>query len=430
MTPSPPSAPLEPAARLLLACTLRPPDWTAETFSALAGQIDDWDAFVDRAHGSLAIPFVHRHLPLFEGAVPGATREKLRQAHKAGTANSLQLAALLTGLHDNWFAPQAIRYAAVKGATLAQLYHGGIAARASRDLDLLVDPPSCPATIRYLVEAGFTPCKGFELPADRTRWDRYLAAMCDLNREISLRSPAGDLLEVHTSLDLTGGDFPTRKLLGRVETVPIFGKAIPSLSTPDLFVYLCYHHSRHNWTRLHWVADIVQIAASPDFDRAAVFATARRCGMDRLGEACLTMADLLAAAARGEAPEGRGLAATMARQCLAHLEPGAQSALLEYHHRIDDSGFRWRHWFSLTAEEWRHRRGVVRKLRSLFRSSTPSWEAYKTAPLPRGLRWLYVPLRTGTHLVRHTPLKRLVRRKHEPAAQPSSEATIAADTRG
>ncbi|HYJ20247.1 MAG TPA: nucleotidyltransferase family protein, partial [Burkholderiales bacterium] len=383
----------------------------------------------------LAIPFVHRHLPGLDRFVPAATRRQIEHAYRVSTARSLQLAALLTGLHERWFAPQAIRYAAVKGTSLGQRYYGDVAARTCRDLDLLVDPASCPATIRYLAEAGFTPCRGFELPADRAKWDRHIAAMCDLNREISLRSPAGDLLDIHSALDLTGGDFPTSRLLGRLEPVSIFGRAIPSLSTADLFVYLCYHHSRHNWTRLHWVADIGKVAASPEFSRDAVFATARRSGMGRLVEACLTMCELLAAASRGEEPTGRGLAATMARQCLAHLVPGAESSLLEYHRRIDDSAFRWRHWFNLTAEEWRHRRGFVRKVRTLLRSSTPSWESYRTLPLPKGLRWLYMPLRTGTHLVRHTPLRWLHARKSKPEAsieragdQPSSESAIAADT--
>lgn len=422
---------IAPAARLLLACTLGPRHIDPAAIAGLAAAIDDWEGFVASAAEALAFPFVHAALPHMGHAIPAASRGKIEQGHRLSAARGLQLAALLTSLDARWFAPNGIRYAAVKGATLAQRHYGAIAARTSRDLDLLVDPPSCPATIRFLIDAGFTPCRGFELPENRAKWDRYIAAMCDLNREISLRSPAGDLLDVHTALDLTGGDFPTRRLLGRRESVAVFGRSIPCLTTADLFVYLCYHHSRHNWTRLHWLADIGQVAAAPDFDHAQVMAAARRAGMERLVEACLAMPALLAAATHGEAPAGDGLAATMARQCLFHLEPGSEAPLLTYHRHIDDAGYRWRHWFGLTAEEWRHRRGPIRKLRSLLRSSTPSWEVYRAFPLPRGLRWLYLPLRTGSHIVRHSPLRRLMpRRTPRSATQESSVARIASDISG
>ena len=44
---------------------------------------------------------------------------------------------------------------AVKGVTLAQRYYGTLSARACRDLDLLVDPKACPATIAWMLDNGF-----------------------------------------------------------------------------------------------------------------------------------------------------------------------------------------------------------------------------------------------------------------------------------
>ncbi|WP_158241568.1 nucleotidyltransferase family protein [Novosphingobium sp. TH158] len=392
-----------PAARFLLACALPADRVGPGTLAGLAGQIEDWDALSARALHALAEPLVQARLAELGALVPDPARQRIDRLAAASAARNLRLSALLTSLHDTWFVPNGISYVAVKGVTLAQRYYGTISRRTCRDLDLLVDPASCAKTILHLVDAGFRPCRGFELPDEPGKREVHVSAMCDLNDEISLRSPAGDLVDVHTALDLTGADFPTSRLLAKTEAVSILGRSIPCLPTEELFVFLCYHHSRHHWTRLHWVADIGRIASAPDFDCARVLAAARRNGMEGLVQACLGMLEELALAVHGTAPAGDGLAATMARQCLTHLDPEAEAPMETYVRGIHDWRFRWRHWFVLTGEEWRYRRGFARKLRSLLRSSTPSWEVYRAMPLPRGLRWLYVPMRTAMHLLRHVP---------------------------
>ncbi len=396
---------------VLLACSL-PQDLLAQgRLRDLAAQVADWDALLDRAAEHLAVPFLHaRRSQLGDLAAPGWA-DKLEHKHNAGAAQNLQIAALLVRLHRQLFVPQGIAYAAVKGVTLAQRYYGNLSDRACRDLDLLVDPPSCPATIGWMLDHGFRLAGSLAVTGEGEERDRQIVAMCDLNREISLRSPDNVLVDVHSTLDLTGADFPTAPLLANAEDMILLGTRVPTLAGADQLVYLCYHHSRHNWTRLHWVADMGRVAAAPDILPAQVQASAARRGMEPLVAACRDMIPLLARVVNGEQPPLSGLAGTMAQECLTYLAPDAVAPLLEYNLRLQDKGFRWRYWFAQTATEWRQRKGVVRKGRALMRSATPSWDMYQAMPLPRALRWLYLPLRVGAQLVRHTPLRALFGRK-------------------
>lgn len=405
----------EPAAltaecRLLLASALQPGLLDARLIRDLADQVTDWDQIVSNSAEHLAIPFVRRLLAQLGGAVPAAVTASVATRFRNSVAQNLRIAAMLVRLHDQWFAPRGVRYAAVKGVAVAQRYYGNIAARSCRDLDLLVDPAAFAATTAYLCSQGYRLCRPFELPADQADWPDHIAAVCDLNREVTLRSPDDDLVDVHSSLDLTGRDFPTAALLDRVESVTILNRDIPTLSTADLFVFICYHHSRHNWTRLHWVADLGQIANAPSFDLPAVRTAARSAGMEKLVLACLEMPRMLAGAVAGRQPSAPGLAGVMVRECLAYLQPGAEAPMAAHHRRINDGAFRWKRWFEITGEEWRQRQGIVRKLRSITRSMTPSWALYRQVPLPRRWRWLYVPLRIGSHLIAYTPLGRLLGR--------------------
>lgn len=390
--------------RLLLWCSNQTASQDHRVDPELLAAVDDWNELAECAAEHLAIPFLNQAMVQFGSAVPEQVRTSVETRFRIGAARNLRLAALLIRLDQHWFKPRGIRYAAVKGVVVAQRYYGSISGRACRDLDLLIDPQDFEATVSYLCRIGFRLCRPFELPTDQAAWPAHIAAACDLNRELTMRSPDDDLVDVHSSLDLTGNDLPTSGLLDRTETVELLGKAIPVLSTPDLFVFICYHHSRHNWTRLHWVADLGRMAASPHFDRPAVLAAARRAGMEKLVLACLEMPALLTRVVAGKELSGSDLALEMVGECLAYIRPGAEAPMLEHHRRIHEKAFRWKRWFAMTGEEWRQRQGIGRKLRAVLRSVTPSWEVYRSFPMPKRWRWLYVPLRIGSHLMAYTPL--------------------------
>jgi len=397
-------------ARLLLACALHHALIGSHELRDLADEIRDWPAVLEQAAHHLSLPMLRERLVGIQDSIPAGTMAELDRAVIVATAHNLQLSAIATELNTSWFQPRRIRFALFKGVALAQRYYGSISARSCRDLDLLVSSKGFADTVTHLIGHGFRLTKPFELPADPARHAAHIEAMCGLSREVSMRAPSGPMVDLHQSVDLTGADFPTEELLDRAETVTITGGTLPVFSTADLFVYICYHHSRHRWSRLHWIGDLGRIAAAPDFDVAAVRARAKRAGLEKLVLACLEMPALLAGAVAGEWPAGPGLAARMTRDCIRFLHPDSAPPELERHSRDTDRLYRWRDWFATTALEWRQREGLGRRVRAVGRSLEPSWQAYRDLPLPRGLRWLYVPWRVAAHMVRYFPLPQFGRK--------------------
>jgi len=397
-------------ARLLLACALHHALIGPHDLRNLAGEIRDWPAVLEQATHHLSLPTLRERLVEIQDSIPAETMAELDRAVIVATAHNLQLSAIATELNRSWFQPRHIRFALFKGVALAQRYYGSVSGRSCRDLDLLVSGKGFADTVTHLIGQGFRLTKPFELPADPARHAAHIEAMCGLSREVSMRAPSGPMVDLHQSVDLTGADFPTEELLDRAETVTITGGTLPVFSTADLFVYICYHHSRHRWSRLHWIGDLGRIAAAPDFDVATARARAKRAGLEKLVVACLEMPALLAAAVAGEWPAGPGLAARMARDCIRFLHPDSAPPELERHSRDTDRLYRWRDWFATTALEWRQREGLGRRVRAVGRSLEPSWQAYRDLPLPRGLRWLYVPWRVAAHMVRYFPLPQFGRK--------------------
>lgn len=397
-------------ARLLLACALHRTLITPRQLRSLAGEVRDWPALVRQATHHLSLPVLRERLVEIEDCVPAGTMAELDRAVTVATAHNLQLSAIAAALNRSWFQPRQIRFALFKGVALAQRYYGSVSGRSCRDLDLLVSSEGFADTVTHLIDRGFRLTRPFELPADPRRHAAHIEAMCNLSREISMRAPSGPMVDLHQSVDLTGADFPADQLLDRAEAVTIAGETLPVFSTADLFVYICYHHSRHRWSRLHWIGDLGRIAAAPDFDIAATRARAKQAGLEKLILACLEMPALLAAAVAGEWPAAPGLAARMTRDCIRFLHPDNAAPELERHSRDGDRLFRWRDWFATTAIEWRQREGLGRRARAVARSLEPSWQAYRDLPLPKGLRWLYVPWRVAAHMVRYFPLPRFGRK--------------------
>lgn len=399
-------------ARLLLACALHRDLVSTDDLKNLAGEIRDWPAMVRHAEHHLSLPVLRERLIAIRDCVPAETMAELDRALIPATAHALQLSAIATELYRSWFRPRQIRFALFKGVALAQRYYGSVNGRSCRDLDLLVSSEGFGDTVAHLISQGFRLTKPFALPADPARHAAHIEAMCSLSREISMRAPSGQMVDLHQKIDLTGADFPTEQLLDRTETVTIAGDTLPVFSTADLFVYICYHHSRHRWSRLHWIGDLGRIAAAPDFDLAATRVQARGAGLEKLVMACLDMPALLTDAVAGDLPAGSSLAARMTRDCIRFLHPDNPPPELERHSRGSDRLFRWADWVATTAIEVRQREGLGRHVRAVWRSLEPSWQAYRDLPLPKGLRWLYVPWRLVAHLVRYFPLPRF-RRKDE-----------------
>jgi len=170
-----------------------------------------------------------------------------------------------------------IAHFTVKGAALSQALYGDVSARASKDIDLLVDPARMGEAGDVIAACGFvrTDHDTGEVRKHRT----YAAGAIQI--------------ELHNRLV----DLPAYVPLGfdalwsRRATVSLLGQDISVMGEIDTLLYLCAHGSEHVWFRLKWLQDIARIIVR-DRDGSAVVAAqdaARAAGFDRVLAAMLAL---------------------------------------------------------------------------------------------------------------------------------------------
>ena len=111
-----------------------------------------------------------------------------------------------------------------------------------------------------------------------------------------------------------------RLILPLVYPVAIGGAPIRVVRGPDFFTYLCRHHTRHHWARLHWIADLDAIFHSPGFDLASAQAQAKRRGFGRTVEAACAIHRAAAEPEPWNAAFDDPFAREVFRCCLLNLE--------------------------------------------------------------------------------------------------------------
>jgi hypothetical protein len=378
-----------PAHRLLLELVLAPRDHgLLPAFERL--DPEGLQAFVDAACHHFVSPLVLERLG--RGRQAGTGSEAMRQLTlDAGKTarRSLLIAATLSELHRDHLEPLGIAYAAFKGVSLASRYYGQLAQRSCRDLDLLVDRPAIPGLAARLLEAGFSLSSKFRPPADGNLRD-YIDALAYLTSEFSLVSPGGVVIEIHSRLDLTGPGFAPKRLLARRERCEVAGANVPVLPTEDLFAFICYHHSRHRWSRLHWLADLTMMMDHPSFDAGRVRHRARQAGVAHLVDDCMALPDALRARLAGERPDDRRpLLSQLVTYCTTYVDPSVPPPEEIRVGAEDDPRSRMRERLSNTAWDFRARDTLALKLVTGLTQLRPHLPDYSALPLPRRLHAVY-----------------------------------------
>lgn len=310
---------------------------------------------------------------------------------------SLLIAAALSELHRDHLAPLGIDYVTFKGVSLASRYYGRLALRACRDLDLLVDRPAIPPLVTRLLDAGYAFSNTFVPASGHGALGNYIDALAYLTSEFSLVSPTGVVVEIHSRMDLTGPGFAPRRLLAHPEHCAVAGTEVPVLPTEDLFPFICYHHSRHRWSRLHWLADLTAIMNHPSFDAERVRHRARRTGLARLVDDCMALPDTLRARLEGEISDGRHrLRSQLAAYCWTYVDP---SVVPPEDIRVaaeEDPRARMKERLSNTAWDFRARDTLMQKVVTGLAQLRPHLPDYAAFPLPRrlhGVYWVTRPFR-------------------------------------
>jgi len=300
---------------------------------------------------------------------------------------ALQHDALQKEFIQNHLQPLAIDFAIVKGTPLAERYYPHPHTRISRDIDIWLSAKDMVKVVRSAQAAGF-----LVYPYQRRLNPTAIAIHFKTRQDIILVDSRSILVELDQRLDKSGQFFCIDKVLPRCEYQTINDVTIKVLPTTELFIYLCLHHTRHRWSKMIWLADIEALQCAPDYDPAAIEATARSMGVWQTVEATL----LFAAACRSTDPrtaarqDDRVL--DMLQDCHAIFLGGRAQEVAAYHTRLTpDFPYAWQINDDQAQRNDRHK---------YLKRFIPTLNDYHMVPLPLSLYPLYYLLRPALALVR------------------------------
>jgi Uncharacterised nucleotidyltransferase len=374
---------LDATARLLVLLARHALDAEARArVLALVDKVEDWPEFVALAQRNFALPLAYHH---FSQLGLGATRPDvmamIRPAAIGLTLQNLGWQFALRRFYRTCLEPIAARHVFFKGPVLGARYYPDAGLRICRDIDVLVAEADFDAVARRALAAGYRFILGIAplTYADDPQDIDFVIRRADV---IAVHDPDGFLFDIHRRIEKLTPLFSAQQILDVAEPVQIGPASVGTMAIDWLFCYLAYHHSRHFWSKLHWVADIHAVSADPAFDRARVLDLARRLGIARTVEATLAFAALTSRPEDwAEALHEKAPGAAFLEGCLRGL-PG-------------DSAFEFSQWkgmflFDFEAD-WQIDYG--RKYRfwalSALRRLEPNLTQYLANRRPRALEFLY-----------------------------------------
>lgn len=264
-----------------------------------------------------------------------------------------------------------VRHVGIKGPVLAQQLYADVAARDSKDIDLLVDPSAVVQAATVFGALGYTNITSNEKGGSVGKHLTYAGHGIEV--ELHTR-----LFDIDTLLPLSFA-----QIWPRHEKVKLGGVEIPTLSRADTLLYLCAHGAEHVWFRLKWLEDIGRIVTGPDATAVArdALARARDTGADAILTAAFQLVrDILGIDCPDIAPDTRTsrTLVTLSKEALA--APAELASVPSIIWILRKLPVQWG-----MARNWRYRGGLLWHLALAPRDFDVS--------LPPALRWLRLPLR-------------------------------------
>jgi hypothetical protein len=243
-----------PEAEFLLCCARTVTSKEMETrIRALLQEEIDWEYLLRTAHRHGLAPLVYWHLDaVCPKAVPENALSSLRDHFRANNLRNLSMTGELLRLLDafNAHGVPAVPY---KGPALAASVYGNLALREFMDLDILVHRRDVSRAKGVLASMGYQA----RYPVTRAQEEILLQTQFE---HIFTRDDGKVVVELHWELtERHFLPFETERLWGRLETVSLGGKAVPTFSPEDMLLILCVHGAKHAWERLGWVCDVAEL---------------------------------------------------------------------------------------------------------------------------------------------------------------------------
>jgi len=379
---APPPLRLDAAAQLmLLLAREKLSDDQKDRARHLTKQVSDWAEFTRFSVQNRSIGFAFKHLSampkaLFPAGLLAAMQAEVRHMAMAQMA----LTASMKRFHAHCVAPLNVDHVYIKGPALAGLYYQQPILRPCSDVDILVSTKDFARVARAALNRG----DRFLFPSDPPDFDANPTDIDFMIRHsdvIMSFDTTGTLFEIHRHMEKTTPIFPEADLIRSAQLAPIGEVLVPTLSTAWQFIYICYHHSRHCWSKLHWVADLHALQAHPSFDRAEIVALARSIGLAPTVEAALEFAYLTDKPDLWESHLGVTPAGMFLDACLRGL-PGDSVFEIE----------EWHNSFLLDfVNPWQYEPGHKYRLwmKSALRRLQPNCYQYAEKRRSKVMEWLY-----------------------------------------
>jgi hypothetical protein len=390
-----------PEIRLLLLAAR--PNWTAaqqDMGAGLVGQVSQWPVFVDTAMRKFVVPMVYENLAgLKTSAVPDAVLQHMRDLSMRVRAEMLLRQSAFLWFHRDCVLPSGVDYAYLKGPALAARFYANPLQRYFQDIDILVPARLRLALLRRARDLG---AEIFDhvSPDTQTPYLRDDAALHDflsVTPTPELVFPQGLLVELHAQIDYGTALFDTHALLHGAQEAQVQRERIRILKDDAHIAFVALHHTKHFWSKLHWLADLDAICRDAEVDLGKAKALARGLGIESTLSASL---ELQALAAAGHLPEdeaSRSPGKDLLRACIEGLHGDMDLEVV-----MRQKGWRW----SMLGFDWQEdpvpvwRRGMLK-----LRSYRPYFADLRRIPGGRRLHPLRYALAVALRAVASLPRK-------------------------
>lgn len=345
----------------------------------------DWARLHKLAVRNNVVPLLSKNL---EAAclpgVPGDAVALMVRDREQVRLHAMLLFSRQLSLINRILIPRGIRFALVKGVGLSQRHYGDPFARHCRDIDMLIEADRLAEVAGALIEDGWV--------VANPGWRGHpLKVFARYSSVIEMRSPDGVRVELHKTLDNSGLVFDSTRLLERATSLTVFGRQFPALAPVDEFLYVCFHHSRHGWSCLHWCADLPAMMAMPEFETRVLAVAGTDALMASTVAACVDLAENLEQLSLGANRADLSSCSPFLEACLRSIdrevEPAPSPAELDPSTMEPDFPLPWQ-------------RSAAYRIGFAISRCRPNLNDCNALPLPEHLLWIYWFTRPWRAIVR------------------------------
>lgn len=225
----------------------------AARITALSSGALDWNYLCEKARQQRLMPLLYQHLnAVCPQNVPAPILNSLKEEFRDNSRQCLYLFSELRKV-VRLFAEHGLSSVVFKGQVLAAAVHGDIGLRQAGDIDILIEPGGFSLAKQLLNSAGYK----MEPSLTKSQEAAHLRFHC----EIQFVTEGGSVVDLHWGLSPKSFPFglDPGQVMQRAQQVTIQATSLLTFSPEDTILYLCFHGSKHYWSRLEWISSLAEV---------------------------------------------------------------------------------------------------------------------------------------------------------------------------